>query len=296
MSFQKIAELPLDKDLSQLARWLTAKKVPYRIVEEKGLQCIYVQQQFALDMQGLVLRFLQDGSVEEKMRADLRKWSLNTSTTRWHMVTRPVSAPFVVSLIIACALVALFTGLGGGGPLLRALVFADPFQVVDDTFAQRLEAITFNLENYQWWRFFTPAILHFSVLHIVFNMLWLWYLGAMVEIKQGRLRMVMLFALTALVSNAAQYLQTGPLFGGMSGVVYGLVGYCWLWDKRHPSIFKLPDALMGFMLVWLVLGYVGVMESLPGVGAMANTAHLVGLVTGTLLALLPPARGNTSKM
>lgn len=122
----------------------------------------------------------------------------------------PVSAPFVVGLIVACVLVALLTGLGGGGPLLRALVFADPFQVVDDTFAQRLAAITFNLENYQWWRFFTPAILHFSVLHIVFNMLWLWYLGAMVEIKQGRFRMVMLFALTALVSNAAQYLQTGP--------------------------------------------------------------------------------------
>jgi GlpG protein len=42
---------------------------------------------------------------------------------------------------------------------------------------------------------------------------------------------------------------------------------------------------MGFMLLWLVLGFTGVLQGV-GLGAIANTAHLAGLLAGLLWLLL----------
>jgi len=87
-------------------------------------------------------------------------------------------------------------------------------------------------------------------------------------------------------SNIGQYYVSGPVFGGLSGVVYALISYAWLWDKLHAEKFRVvSNALMGFMIVWLVLGYTGLLSQL-GLGNIANTAHLVGLVCGLLAVLL----------
>lgn len=290
---KKIAEVSLDKDLSVLANWLGQKKVCFKIVEQGGLQAVYADERVALNVQELVSQMLADESVVSEMKRSLPASTGNLFA--WHMVRRPVSAPLVVALILVSVAVAVFTALGDGGPLLRALVFADPFQVADDSFSDRLSAILFNATELQWWRFFSPAVVHFSILHLVFNMLWLWYLGAMVEMKQGRIFFLMLFLCTAFISNMAQYIHTGPLFGGMSGVVYGLVGYCWLWDKVNKPLFLLPDALMGFMMVWLMIGFFDLTSTVPGLGKMANTAHAVGLITGVILAYIAPVKKDFSR-
>jgi len=138
------------------------------------------------------------------------------------------------------------------------------------------------------WRLVTPMFMHFSVLHILFNLLWVWIVGSRMEPVQGSVSLLGLVLFSALSSNLAQYLVSGPMFGGMSGVVFALLGYSWLWDKRggQPRI-GLPPALMGMMLFWLALGFTGVLEGV-GLGAIANTAHLVGLLAG--LCWLPAGR------
>ncbi len=74
---------------------------------------------------------------------------------------------------------------------------------------------------------------------------------------------------------------SGPNFGGLSGVVYGLFGYVWWlgWLKPEKGL-GISNALVGFLLVWLMLGYLDVLPV-----NMANTAHLLGLLTGCLMAL-----------
>lgn len=126
----------------------------------------------------------------------------------------------------------------------------------------------------QLWRLITPIFLHMSPLHILFNMLWLFDLGRLVERRQGSRFLLLLVAGVAVVSNVAQYVLSGPAFGGMSGVVYGLLGYVWLRGKLDfaSGYFVHPTTMM-FMLVWLGLGYVGFMN-------MANGAHTVGLLAG----------------
>jgi len=137
--------------------------------------------------------------------------------------------------------------------------------------------------NYsQSWRFITPAFLHFSVLHIAFNLLWWWQLGGVIELKQGKQRLLLLFLFAAITSNIAQFFFVGPNFGGLSGVVYALIGYCWLYGNLNKnSDVRLPNNLFMFLLGWLVLGFV---DLLPV--NIANYAHLVGLLTGLFFAML----------
>lgn len=132
------------------------------------------------------------------------------------------------------------------------------------------------------WRFITPAFLHFSILHIVFNLLWWWQLAGVIEKQQGRQRLLLIFLFTAVTSNLAQYFLVGPYFGGLSGVVYGLVGYCWLFGKLNKgTAVHLENNYFYFLLGWLVLGFI---DLLPV--NIANYAHLIGLLSGLLTAVV----------
>ncbi|MEH6453083.1 MAG: rhomboid family intramembrane serine protease GlpG [Psychromonas sp.] len=159
---------------------------------------------------------------------------------------------------------------------LTALGLFDPIQSVLAFFTQQ------PFDYLQSWRFITPAFLHFSALHLVFNLLWWWQLGGLVEKQQGKQRLVLLFLFSAIASNLAQYFMVGPYFGGLSGVVYALVGYCWLFGKLNTSSkVMLPNAYFIFLLAWLIFGFVDILPT-----NIANYAHLVGLISGLALAAL----------
>lgn len=129
------------------------------------------------------------------------------------------------------------------------------------------------------WRLFTPMFIHWSFPHILFNMLWLRDLGSMIEARQSTARLALLVAAVAAVSNFAQYYVNGPVFGGMSGVVYGLLGYVWIRGKLDPGsgLFLHPSTVV-MMLAWFVLCYTPLLT--PITGHVANTAHAAGLLLG----------------
>ncbi|KFZ36242.1 peptidase S54 [Shewanella mangrovi] len=140
--------------------------------------------------------------------------------------------------------------------------------------------------HWQIWRVFTPSLLHFSLLHIAFNMVWLWYLGGRIENSLGSGRLLLLLMVAGTLPNMVQFFFSGPNFGGLSGVVYGLIGYSWVMSQWAPQRgLVLQPALMGFMLLSLVLGFSGVMGD-----NIANSAHLAGLLTGLLQGWLDSRR------
>ena len=72
----------------------------------------------------------------------------------------------------------------------------------------------------------------------------------------------------------------------MSGVVYGLLGFSWVAPLLQPAWRIQPSpTLMLFMVGWLVVCMVGLVETL-GFGAIANAAHLGGLICGAVLGTL----------
>src|SRR5262249_13522307 len=127
----------------------------------------------------------------------------------------------------------------------------------------------------QLWRLITPIFLHFGWPHIIFNMLCLRDLGSMIEARQSSLQLAILVLGIGVCSNLGQYYMSGPAFGGMSGVIYGLLGYVWIRGKFDPGsgLFLHPSTVT-MMLIWFVICYT------PLLGHIANTAHAVGLVMG----------------
>ena len=147
------------------------------------------------------------------------------------------------------------------------------------------------LINNEWWRLITPTFLHFSMTHLVFNCLWIYILGQRIEKLDGLSVFLFIFILTGILSNAGQFFWTQQyLFGGLSGSVYGLLGYCFIieLDGRHGR-YGLPEALYLFMFIWLLVGFTGVL-SFFGFGNVANTAHLVGMIAGFIIGLITKYR------
>ena len=140
------------------------------------------------------------------------------------------------------------------------------------------------------WRLVTPAFLHFSPLHILFNCWWTMVLGTAIERHRGSWKLLLMILGSAALSNLVEYeymerLHANPLsptrfytFGGLSGVNYALFGYVWMMGEVHPDDgIRIDSRNTVIMLGWLVLCFTGL------VGPIANAAHLGGLAVGMAL-------------
>ncbi|GAA5216412.1 rhomboid family intramembrane serine protease GlpG [Corallincola platygyrae] len=147
------------------------------------------------------------------------------------------------------------------------------------------------MASIEQWRWLTPAFIHFSFMHLVGNALWWWYLGGQLEQREGSRVLLLLFLMTAAIPNLAQFMLSGPNFGGLSGVVYGLFGYFWVRGMMAPNVgLGLTPGLTGFMLIWLVIGFLGWFGP-----PMANMAHFGGLIVGAGYAATRSINGKSNK-
>lgn len=179
-----------------------------------------------------------------------------------------------VTLIALSVLASLPTLLGGGQTVLAPLLIANGPGFSD-------------ILGGEVWRLITPIFVHFGFLHILFNMMWLWDLGGAIEMTKGRLILAMLVAGSGIASNVAQYAITGsPMFGGMSGVVYALLGYVWMQSRFNRTFpIALHQSTVMMMLAWYVLCWTGLL------GPIANWAHTAGLLIGVAWGYLDRSSG-----
>ncbi len=177
-----------------------------------------------------------------------------------------------IALIAISVLVAIITNLGTNQRFVQPLSIS---QYQQDGKTISYDNSLPEVRHGQLWRFFTPMFLHFGILHLLFNMLWLRDLGSMIEARKGRWMLLLLVLVLAGISNVAQYLYTGPVFGGMSGVVYGLLGYIWMQGRFNPaSGLSLQPQTVTMMIIWFVVCLTGM------AGPIANTVHAVGFGLG----------------
>ncbi len=180
------------------------------------------------------------------------------------------AGPMTLAIMLICLVIFTMQQLGAGDAVFAAFHFP-----------------AFAGQEWQLWRWMSHAVLHFSVIHIAFNLLWWWQLGGDIEQRLGSGKLLQLFVVSAALSGAGQYWVEGANFGGLSGVVYALVGYLWMIGYKAPQLgLSMPKPVIGFMLVWLVLGFVQPFM------AIANTAHLAGLLAGVGIGLLDAERYN----
>ena len=91
---------------------------------------------------------------------------------RYHRVT--------ATLITLSIIVALFSKLGRDFQFLHILFISEYRQGLPEILSGQL------------WRLFTPIIIHFGIMHIAFNLLWLYQLGSVIEQRQNTKRMLTL--------------------------------------------------------------------------------------------------------
>lgn len=226
---------------------------------------------------------------EEKERKRVQKQVVNMRN-RWN---RPTSAraPVTTALMaISGAVVAVGTDWTTPfdicdrlEPILKFLFIAP----VEDAGAGVREWIPLHglqaVRQGQVWRIVTPIFLHFGPLHILFNMMWLRQLGVVIELRRGSRRFLCSVLSIAILSNLAQYLHDGPVFGGMSGVVFGLFGYIWIKSRYQPeSGFYMPPRLVFWIIAFFIICI-----TTNTFGHVANTAHGVGMMVGMVIAYWP---------
>jgi GlpG protein len=176
------------------------------------------------------------------------------------------------ALVAVCVVVGVFSKLGSDTSLLQPL-FITPYEVGGGYI--RWEKGLMEVRHGQVWRLVTPIFIHFGVMHLFFNMLWLLDLGTMIERRQNWRLFALLTLAIAIPSNLAQYYLQAPNFGGMSGVVYGLIGYIWMRGKYDPaSGLFLHSTTVTMAVIWYFLCLVRIIPN------VANTVHTVGFAVG----------------
>jgi GlpG protein len=178
--------------------------------------------------------------------------------------------PLTFGLILLCVAFAAYSKLGYDTDVVRRFVLADPENANGMFLPEVREG--------QYWRLVSPAFIHFGPLHLLFNLMWLYQLGCMIEARRGLLTLALLVVGTAFGPFLGEYLWRGPAFvGGMSGVVYGLAGYVWMRGKHDvASGVYLDRTSIQWLLIWLVVCFTG------AVGHIANVAHFAGLIIGVV--------------
>ena len=277
-----IGQLDTEEQARTFADYLFIRDIDAQVEPGKGnVWTLWVVDEDRVDeSQALLSRFRSMPDAEEfyqapQLAAARRRDAAQESKKEEKILKRPAAFPWrmrggglTAGLLVACVAVGLATKLGQDPEWTGWLLMS----------WERVQAG-------QAWRLFTPALIHFSLWHLLFNLLWLQDLGTVLEAKLGTARFAAVVAIVALVSNFSQYAVGGAGFGGLSGVVYGVFGYLWVRGKRdfHFGVILSPMT-SGLLLVFLALGIFGLL------GPTANAAHFSGLVAGGALGGLASRR------
>jgi GlpG protein len=273
--------LPLSTDLHGFLELLIRLNVPHRVSEEAGEQVLWVPDAPTLadDIRELYRQYPQGDPTAQLPPG--REIVAVSRPSPWLQLR---AAPVTLAILLLCTIVAGVTLLGDNLDALSWLTFND-FRVSGDYVM--FTPLQVSLAAGQWWRIVSPMFIHFGILHLVMNGLWFWELGRRIEMRQGRWMLLGLTLLFAAFSNYGQYFWSGPsLFGGLSGVLYALLGHCWIFQLLAPNpMYRLPRGVLGMMLIWLVVCMSGVV-GLLGFGEIANGAHVGGLIIGCATGLV----------
>ena len=148
----------------------------------------------------------------------------------------------------------------------------------------------------EWSRWLTAGFVHVSFMHLLFNMITLFYFGPYVEAAVGSGRFLAIYLGSELVANALTYwkYRDRPDYSavGASGAISGvLFSFCLFEPFAMLGImFIIPMPAILFAVLYVALS---IYASRREVGRVAHEAHLGGALGGLVLTLIlyPPSLG-----
>jgi membrane associated rhomboid family serine protease len=127
-----------------------------------------------------------------------------------------------------------------------------------------------------WWRLFTAAFLHGSILHIAMNMLALYWIGGPVEVYLGRARYLAVYVVSGLAGSAgALVVNPGQPTVGASGAIFGILGALLIIEYQQTG--QLAGQAMSLIAINLIFSF-----TIPNI---SYGGHVGGLIGGILASL-----------
>jgi len=189
----------------------------------------------------------------------------------------PIAIRTIIGLNLGIYLVQIFGQIFGGSAFSNALVGAFAFY-------PELQTTIF-----QPWRLVTYMFLHAGAWHLIFNMLWLWWMGRSVEQTLGPRSFTVIYMGSGIGGALldvlfAQFLGINYVIGA-SGAVFGImVAFAVLYPRMPIHLFLLPPIEARYVVAGLIA------LNLLALGGDSNVAHIVHLGGAGIGYLLMKAR------
>lgn len=90
----------------------------------------------------------------------------------------------------------------------------------------------------KYWGLFTYCFIHVNVIHLLFNLFWVWFFGKKIEFESGKLFFLVLFCTSAIISSISEIFISDSTGVGLSGIVYALFGYVLIMSLSNNSYKK----------------------------------------------------------
>lgn len=178
----------------------------------------------------------------------------------------------LTKILIGINLAVFLVQLSKGDPSGLTNRFTNRFDLIGQAYVPELGAQ--GIAQGQWYRLLTAMFLHGNYIHILFNMLSLWWIGGPLEAALGRARYLALYFASGLAGGALTYLVAAPNQAslGASGAIFGLFGATAVLMRRLRYDMRPVIALLVINLV-ITFGWAHI----------AWQAHIGGLVAGVLV-------------
>jgi len=130
------------------------------------------------------------------------------------------------------------------------------------------------------WRFFTPMVLHGSIMHIGFNMYALLSFGSNLERHYGHQRFLLLYLLSGFAGSVFSFLFNNAYAIGASGAIFGLIGAEGIFLYQNRKLFgnQVRSAINNILFIVAINLFLGLS---PGID---NWGHIGGLLGGLIFA------------
>ena len=181
-------------------------------------------------------------------------------------VAMPNRAPYVTYTLIAVTVI------------FYLLQMASEYFLGTDILISSGARINEAIQAGQLWRFLTPALLHASIPHILFNMYALFSFGTGLERHFGHGRFLLLYILAAYTGNVVSFLLSGGYSVGASTAIFGLLGAeaVFLFQNRQLFAGQFGKAIQNVVFIAIVNLIIGLQ---PGID---NWGHVGGLLGGLM--------------
>ena len=210
----------------------------------------------------------EEGEIEEEQVLELKKTAISASVKKAKAEQKVFqnAKPFFTYILIAIQVaVFILMEFSGGSTDSKTLI----------EFGAKYSPYILQGE---WWRFFTPMIVHIGFIHLLMNTFSLYLIGAEVERIYGNTRFLLIYIFAGFAGTLGSFIMTPNLSAGASGAIFGCFGALLYFGMVYPKLFmrSMGSTVIVLIIINLIYGF-----TVPGID---NAGHIGGLIGGFLAA------------